>query len=313
MTTPPQPHHNPHESTQSGKSERYATWQVLVGGTLISFSPIFVHLASMGPVAIAFYRLFFAGLILLSIVLITRKSLWCGWQPMIYITFAALFFSSEMVVWNMSIDIVGPGVATVLKNLQVFILVFIGIVLFDETFNRRFLIAVALVIVGLIFLFGHHWYYFGLRYHHGIAEGLLAALFYALFTLSLRRTQSHHTQSLSPIANMMYICLISAVMLWITAKIQGESLVIPNATNWVVLVGYAIVSQALGWLTISRGLPHVRISLAGVFLLLQPTLSFIWDIIIFKRPTRWFEVVGVLIILLAIYLDATTRHKPVLK
>jgi drug/metabolite transporter (DMT)-like permease len=58
----------------------------------------------------------------------------------------------------------------------------------------------------------------------------------------------------------------------------------------------------VGWLLISHGLPHLRISLSGLILLLQPALSFLWDVIFFSRPTSGLNWVGVAIVLGAIYL-----------
>ena len=43
---------------------------------------------------------------------------------------------------------------------------------------------------------------------------------------------------------------------------------------------------------------------AGLALLLQPSLSFVWDVLFFARPVSTTEVVGAVIALLAIYVGA---------
>jgi drug/metabolite transporter (DMT)-like permease len=48
-------------------------------------------------------------------------------------------------------------------------------------------------------------------------------------------------------------------------------------------------------------------SRAGLLLLLQPTGAFIWDILIFTRPTSGIEYFGAGLALTAIYLGNTTK------
>jgi drug/metabolite transporter (DMT)-like permease len=51
-------------------------------------------------------------------------------------------------------------------------------------------------------------------------------------------------------------------------------------------------------------LPAVFASLAGFILLLQPSLAFVWDVLLFQRPTSLMNWVGVSIVLFAIYLGS---------
>jgi drug/metabolite transporter (DMT)-like permease len=77
---------------------------------------------------------------------------------------------------------------------------------------------------------------------------------------------------------------------------------VPDVRSWAVLVAYGVVSQVLGWIFIYRGLLSVEASRAGLILLLQPSLAFIWDILFFARPAGWTDAVGAILALGAIYL-----------
>ena len=48
---------------------------------------------------------------------------------------------------------------------------------------------------------------------------------------------------------------------------------------------------------------------AGVALLLQPALSFVWDVLFFERPMSAVEIGGALLALLAIYLGSRGASK----
>ena len=84
---------------------------------------------------------------------------------------------------------------------------------------------------------------------------------------------------------------------------------IPDTQTWWVLIAYGILCQAAGWIIISRALRRVDASRAGLVLLLQPTLTFVWDVLFFQRPTTPVELVGATIALGAIYLGNRGRRK----
>ena len=74
------------------------------------------------------------------------------------------------------------------------------------------------------------------------------------------------------------------------------------------MLAYGIVCQALGWLMISWGLTRVAASRAGLILVLQPMLAFVWDVVIFSRPTGLRDAAGAAIAGLAIWLGTTSRR-----
>ena len=66
--------------------------------------------------------------------------------------------------------------------------------------------------------------------------------------------------------------------------------------------------QGIGWLAISHGLAGARPALAGLVLLLQPTLSYVWDVLFFAKPTGPVELAGVALALAGIYVGSTQRN-----
>lgn len=82
----------------------------------------------------------------------------------------------------------------------------------------------------------------------------------------------------------------------------GEGFQIPNLQSLWALLALGLGSQVTGWLLITNALPSVRTSLSGLVLLLQPAGAFVWDVILFQRPTTMINWLGVLLALAAIYL-----------
>jgi drug/metabolite transporter (DMT)-like permease len=98
-------------------------------------------------------------------------------------------------------------------------------------------------------------------------------------------------------------------MLGATALVEGESLAVSQGGDIVWLVCYGVLSHGVGMLFITSSLPHVTTTQAGLALLLQPTLSFAWDVLLFDRLMRPTELVGAAIALFAIYLGSRARSE----
>jgi drug/metabolite transporter (DMT)-like permease len=97
--------------------------------------------------------------------------------------------------------------------------------------------------------------------------------------------------------------------LYITAA--GETFVIPDLKSLFSLIGLGFFSQCLGWLLIATSLPRTNTSTAGLILLLQPALAFLWDVLFFARPTDLLNWFGVVMTLLAIYFGLSSKKDPV--
>lgn len=275
---------------------------------MISFSPVFVVLADVGPTMAGFYRNLFGGVFLLAIVLVRGKSLWAGSRPFWLAATCGVLFAADLTFWHRSIHYVGPGLATIIGNFQVFFLAAFGVLAFKEKIDWRYAVSVPLAILGLFLIVGIDWERLASSYKLGVFFGLVTALTYAAFLLILQHAQSR-TQRLGATANMCVISLVTALVMGVEGAFQGESFSIPNAQSWSSLVAYGVVCQGLGWITISKALVNVEASRAGLILLLQPTLAFIWDVLFFARPTGALDAAGAGIALLAIYLGGGRERK----
>ena len=89
---------------------------------------------------------------------------------------------------------------------------------------------------------------------------------------------------------------------------ENASFAIPNLKSLFSLVALGLFSQTIGWLIIANAMPKIPASITALVLLLQPALSFVWDILFFARPTTALNVLGVGITLGAIYLGLTGRE-----
>jgi drug/metabolite transporter (DMT)-like permease len=283
-----------------------AVAHVALGALLLSFAAVWVRLAPVGPTAAGFYRMLVGGVVLLPIALARREPLWAGRRALGFVLAAAAFFTADLVFWHKSIHLVGPGLATILANFQVFLLAGFGILALRERLRWQFAVAIPAALAGLLLLVGVDWRSLPAGYRAGVALGLLTALSYGSYLLVLRASQARAGR-LEPLPNLMAICWVTTVLLALVAVCEGESLAIPDGGTAALLVAYGVTAQVAGWLLISRGIPHVEAGRAGLLLLLQPSLAFVWDILFFGRPTDAMDVGGALLALGAIYLGTAGR------
>ncbi|NTV34763.1 MAG: DMT family transporter [Deltaproteobacteria bacterium] len=281
------------------------TLQMTAGAVMLSFSAVFVKWAHVGPTASGFYRMFFGALILLGAVLIRKERLFHGSHHLKIVFICGLLFALDITLWHRSIHFIGPGLATLMANFQVFFLALFGMTILKEKSNWKFFVAVPTAVFGLYLIVAPNWKAMGDEYRAGVVLALVAAISYAGYILVLRNFQSKF--SVSAFSTIGLIALITSAVLALEALVINESLVIPDLQSWVALLGYGLFSQVLAWVLISNGLPKIEASRAGLILLLQPTFSFVWDILFFNRPTTWLEVLGALMALFAIYMGVTAK------
>jgi drug/metabolite transporter (DMT)-like permease len=280
--------------------------QVMIGAVLISFSGVYVKLSHTGPTTSGFYRVFFGGIILLFISLISNRQLKTNLNALYWSLLAGIFFALDLFTWHKSIHYIGPGLATILANFQVFFLALIGVTFMGERVNLKLVLTIPVAVLGLFMVVGIKWNLFDTDYKNGIFLGLATAVCYVGYILSLRKLQSI-PGSLSPALNLSMVSLFTAIILAFFAWLQQESLGIPDIQSVFYLVLYATFSQVLGWLLIGNGLTLIRTSLAGLLLLLQPSLAFVWDVLLFNKTTTLISLTGTGITLVAIYLGSTSR------
>jgi drug/metabolite transporter (DMT)-like permease len=297
-----------HQEISRLSDYRLGILQLLCGAFMISFSPVFVKLANVGPTIAGFYRNFIGAIFLLFVVWVRREALWRGRRPLAMACGCGLLFALDLSFWHRSIHYIGPGLATIMGNFQVFFLAAFGIAVFHEKPDWKFLVAVPLALLGLFMLVGPDWSALDRDYRLGLLCGLVTAVTYAFYVLLLQRSQSDPGR-LAATANLAVISLAAAAIMGVEARALGEGFRIPDAQSGWSLIAYGVLCQALGWIVISRGLVKIPASRAGLILLLQPTLAFLWDVFFFSRPTNGFDALGAVLALGAIYLGGARRRK----
>lgn len=282
--------------------------RLFAGAALISLSPVWVKLVDVSATTSGFYRVFIGALALGLYLIIGRKRLQFSSRIWQLLGLAAVFFALDLWFWHRSIIFIGPGLATLLANFQVFILMLAGVLVLRQRPSGVQLVAVPLALIGLGMIVGFDWQSLPPDYRLGVIFGLLTALVYAGYLLTMRFTRKDVEKGM-PSREIFVISIATAIILGLAAFAEGESLRIPSIVDAGWLLAYGVLSHSLGYIFIVSSLPQVSTTEAGLALLLQPTLSFVWDVLFFARPMTAIELAGAGIALFAIYLGSRQSSK----
>jgi drug/metabolite transporter (DMT)-like permease len=266
-------------------AERRPLVPVALGATLISASGILIQLAGTGPATTAFFRCLLALPVLVPLLLLEQRRL--GRRPArarLGAVLAGAFLAVDFVLWNHTISDLGAGVATVIGNLQVLFVAAAAWLLFRERPQRRFLIALPVVLTGVALVSGlTGTVTSGIHPLAGIGYGAGTSLAYAGFLLVMRRTSARTPHVAGPLAEATASAGVTAVLL--APAFGGVQLDIGwPAFGWLLML--ALSSQTVGWLLITSGLPRLPAAITSLVLLLQPAAAmFLAAIVLDEQPT----------------------------
>ncbi|MFH2202738.1 MAG: DMT family transporter [Elusimicrobiota bacterium] len=283
--------------------------KLVCGALIISFAPILVKAASLGPTAIAFYRCAAATMVMLVLLAVIPKmrpdrARMPDPKVLVFCLGSGLFFALDLFVWHRSLVWTGAGMGTILANTQVFYVAAIGILFYKEAVTVRFMIAVPAAFIGVYLLAAYQAPALrGENYLLGVVCGLTTGFMYTGFLVLLRKAELLLGEK-GTLWNLTWMSGSAGVFLLLFALGEG-TLTVPRGQDllWLMLLG--VGPQTCGWLLITAGLAEVPISKAGLVLLLQPTLATVMGALIYGERFAAVQVIGALLTIGAIYLGIT--------
>ena len=293
--------------TTSDSSQSRSVAAMVGGAALLSTSAPWVRIAEVSPSAAGFYRMLVGSAALFVLCRATDRRVWRGAAYALRFLPVAAFFALDLFLWHRSIHIVGPGLATILANLQVFVMAGAGALYFGEKPGWKFAVGLLMALPGLVVLVGVDFGAMQAGYLGGVALGAGAAVAYSGFLIGMRQAQGVD-ETLPPASNLMYATAWCGLILAGLVVVEGGSFAVPTLETGGALVAYGLLCQVGGWFLITGAMPKVPASLVGLLLLLQPALAMIWDVLFFDRPPRLADLGGAALVLAGLYLGSLDRR-----
>ena len=277
------------------------------GALTIAFSAILVHQADVHPATAAVYRCGYAVPVLGLLAWHERRRYGAraGGQQRLALV-AGLFFAADLIFWHQAIADVGAGLATVLGNLQVVIVPFVAWAVLAEAPGRRIVAALPLTLIGVVLISGAlEDGAYGAEPARGVLFGVLTAIAYAGFILTLRHGNEDQRRPAGPLFDATWVAAAASLAAALLLGVDDLAPSWPSA-GWLVLL--ALSSQVLGWLLISISLPRLPAALTSVILTVQPVAAVVLAIVLLSQEPSVLQLCGAACILASLVAVATGRR-----
>ncbi|HEY6778407.1 MAG TPA: DMT family transporter [Thermoleophilaceae bacterium] len=280
-----------------------------LGALVIAFSAILVRLAEVSPSTAAFFRCLYALPVLGALAWWERRRYGPrSRRDRLLALGAGVLLAADLTVWHHSIEAVGAGLATVLGNIQV---VFVGLIAWaalGERPDNSALASIPVVFVGVVLISG----VIGAGAYGddpalGVIFGVLTALMYALFILSLREGNADARRPAGPLFDAT---LTSTLFSALGGVAVGDIEWTPGLESQAWLLVLGLSSQVLGWLLISVSLPRLPAVVTSILLMFQPMGAVILGAVLLSEAPSTVQLAGVVVVLGGVAV-ATVKPRPV--
>ena len=277
----------------------YLNWKAYLalafGVLCIGLSAIFVKIAAAPGVVSAFYRVFFASLVLVPLWLLRRPPLPA---PSILraTLFGGVFFVIDLVLWNASLLLTGAGVATLLANNAPLWVGLAAWLFLHERLTANFWVGLFVALAGMVLIVGGS----GLQLDGNNLGNLMAigaSLFYAAYLLTTQRVRA----AMDTVSFMAISLGTGAILLLIAALLFRQPLFGYALHQWLALLALGLISQVGGWLSINYTLGHIPATRVSVTLLAQAVVTTLVAVPILGEMPTLGQLAGGALVLGGIY------------
>jgi drug/metabolite transporter (DMT)-like permease len=282
----------------------------LVAGVLaVSWAAILVRESRAPAMAIGFYRLFFASVLLLPGVIIfpqkvTQKSL--NIKGLLWILPAGTSLGAHFFLWILSVKLIPIAMATLLSSTHPLFVGVMSHIFLAEPPSRGLWAGIILCLAGYSVISLPMWgSAFESQYGYLYAMG--AALLFGLYLILGRGVR----ERLSLMEYLLPTYLTGAAFLLFMALIFRVDLGCYDARTVWMLILLALVPTLLGHSLVNLALRHLIAPMVACSILGEPVLATIWGLLLFQEWIGGAELAGAMLIIVGIVLAVKHRDHDV--
>lgn len=262
---------------------------MILGTVSIAMSAIFVRMSSAPSIVLVFYRMLFAVLILIPMLVIKfreeikrlkmRDILWCAC--------GGLFLGLHFTVFFESLKYTSIAASVVLVNMEAFIVSITLVLWCGEKIPRKGILGIAAVFLGTVLIavsdMGN-----GSNVVFGDALALLGAFFASAYTLIGRSCRTH-------ISTSVYTCFVygfACLTVCIGMLVSGTSFTGYAVMDYGAAFGMTIFCTFFGHSVYSWGLKYLSASYISTVKLMESFFSALFGFFIFGEVPAALVILG---------------------
>ena len=278
---------------------KFSPYFALGSGVLaLSLSSLFIRWANAPGTITSFFRMTLAAVILTPICL-RRNKVWIKpeWKIVLFPLLAGLFTALDHAVWSTSIQMTKVANATLMNNLAPVWVALIAVVFWGEKLDWRFWLGLGFTMAGAGVVLGNDL----IANPHltaGDILGILSSFFYAGYFLVTQRGRKHF----DTLTYIWAVAIVCAAFLLVINLGLGRALAGYSFTTYLVFLAAALVSQIVGYFSVTYALGHLPAAVVSPTMIAQPVLTALLAIPFLGEALQPGQWLGGLAVLAGIYL-----------
>lgn len=283
---------------------------ITIGVLAVSTSAIFVRLADAPSSIVALYRLVFAVLLMLPLVLIKfRHELGnISKRDLLLSTASGIFLALHFILWFESLNHTSVASSVVLVTTQPIWAFIGGYLFFKERFTSGAVISLVIAFVGSVIISWGDFQISGMALFGNFLAlmGAIAVTGYFLFGQTVR-------QRLTLIPYTFIVYGISSITLIIYNLILNEPFTGYTTDTWLYFLALAIIPTFFGHTLFNWAIKWVNASTITMGILFEPVGASILAFFLLDELVTWSQFLGGVIVIfgLILFIFSTSKKKKV--
>lgn len=254
--------------------------------------------------SILFYRFLFATILIGGLMIVTRRDFRVSFKEFSTLTYLAFLSDGSALLLLAGYATLSSGVATTLHFLYPVFTTLIMILFYREARRWSTLLAMAMAVGGVVVLSLNENASAALS---GIVFEVLSALCMALYLVYVGRSR---VKDMDGVKLTFYVMAIGAFIFGLDALRSGELQPIATQTQWMYLIGVAIVCTVMTNLALVLSVKRIGSTATSVLGALEPLTAVIVGAIVFSEAVTLSTLLGVALVIPAVIIIIYTQ-KPV--
>lgn len=251
------------------------------------------------------YRFMIAAALALLILLLKGEHLKLNLRELFLLLSLGLDYALSNELLFLGYDLTSPAVASTLLFIYPVLVALIAFFVFKEKLKKGTLIALCVSMFGVYLLtMGDSSFLINFP---GLLAALGAALFYALFILTVNRGNLQITAwKIS-----FYSLFFAALYYLVKSLIRGESLLLPEASTILYFALFALITTVISNVGLIYAAKRLGATPTAIMGALEPVVAVIISVYIFFEAASWKLILGMVLIIVGVIFNILADRKRV--
>jgi drug/metabolite transporter (DMT)-like permease len=282
-----------------------------LGILFLSFSPLFTHWADAPGIVTSFYRMLIALLVLMPFFKkifpsqTIKGEARLTWHQILIPVLAGVFSGIDHALWGTALKETSVANATLLNYISPLWVSLIAIFVLKEKYKTYYWLGLVLVLLGSISVLNifnttmtfNFW---------GEGFAVISSFFYAGYFLFTQKGRTFLTTLQQLLISLLSCCLtLGLIIIVLQLSVIGYS-----QTTFLIFFLSAILSQLLGYFSLTHSLGKIPASIVSPSLSLQPVITALLAIPFASQNLAAHQIIGGALVLVGIITINKSEIKP---